>query len=104
MRKRKLFGDAGLFQRGGIAAHDAGVHAELRLGELRAGLHLGEEPVRLPAVRRIDRHVGGANEERGLAVDLAAGGQRALVAQAARGFHQGPRIDVEDRLGLGLIA
>ena len=65
---------------------------------------LGGECVRLPAGGRIDRHVGGADEERGLAADLAPGGQRTVVAQAPRGFDQRSGIDVEHRLGVGLIA
>ena len=35
---------------------------------------------------------------------FAAGGQRALVAQPPRRLDQGPRIDVEHRLGVGLVA
>src|SRR6185437_13394282 len=53
-----------------VAAHDARIHAELRLHELRAGLDLGGEALRLPARRRIDRIVGAAQEEFGLAADL----------------------------------
>ena len=46
-----------------IAPHHAGIHAELRLHELAAGRDLGLEALRLPAGRRIDRHVGRGDEE-----------------------------------------
>src|SRR6185312_11679408 len=75
-----------------VAAHDARIHAELRLHELRAGLDLGGEALRLPARRRIDRIVGAAQEELGLAADLAAGRQLTGVAQPARRAEQLPRI------------
>ena len=54
--------------------------------------------------RRIDRHVGGAEEERRLAGNLAPGRQLAVVAQPPRGLEQRFRIDVEHRLGIGLVA
>ena len=57
--------------RASVAAHDAGIHAELGLRELRAGRDLGRELGRLPVRRRIDRRVGGADEELRLAGDLA---------------------------------
>ena len=44
-----------------------------------------------PARRRIDRHVGGADEELGLAGDLAARGQLAAVADADRGLRSARR-------------
>ena len=46
-----------------VAAHDARIHAELRLHELRAGVDLGLRAPRLPAGRRIDRIVGAAEEK-----------------------------------------
>ena len=46
-----------------VAPHHAGIHAELRLHELAAGRDLALEAFRLPAGRRIDRHVGGGDEE-----------------------------------------
>ena len=61
--ERQLVGDAVLGQPRHVAAHHAGIHAELRLHELRAGGDLGGERCRLPAGRRIDRIVGGAEEE-----------------------------------------
>ena len=36
--------------------------------------------------------------------DLAAGREFTLVAQALRGFDQRPRVDIEHRLGVGLVA
>ena len=68
----------------GVAAHDAGIHAELGLRELRAGRDLGGELDRLPVRRRIDRRVGRPDEEPRLAGDLAAGRQLAAFAASAR--------------------
>ena len=65
---------------------------------------LGNERIRLPALRRIDRRVGGADEKIGVAADLAASRQRAFIAYPARGFDQRFGIDIEDRFGVGLIA
>ena len=59
----QLVGKAVLGKPRHVAAHHAGIHAELRLHELRAGGDLGGKPLRLPAGRRIDRIVGGAEEE-----------------------------------------
>src|SRR5262249_42576728 len=46
-----------------VAPGDAGIHAELRLGELGAGIDLGLEALRLPAGRWIDGRIRGADEE-----------------------------------------
>ena len=64
----------------------------------------GGKAIGLPAIRRIDRHIGGADKEISLAAEPAAVRQRALVAQPACGVDQRPRIDVEYRLGIRLIA
>ena len=87
-----------------VAAHHTGIHAELRLHELRAGVDLGLQAFRLPAGRRVDRIVGAAEEKIGAAGDLAAGRQFAGIAQAARGLQQRARVEIEHRLGVGLIA
>ncbi len=100
----KLVGEAVLGKPRDVAAHHAGIHAELGLRELRAGGDLGGQALRLPAGLRIDRAVGGAEEERRRACDLAAGRQFALVAQTARGFQEHARVDIEHRLGVGLVA
>ena len=88
----------------GVAPHDPSIHAELGLHELGAGCDLGRELVRPPAGRRVDRHIGGAEKELRAARHLASGREHALVAQVARHRGQGRRIDVEHRLGVGLVA
>ena len=88
-----------------VAAHDRGIHAELGLRELRAGRDLGSELVRLPAWRRIDRRVGGAEEEPRGAGDLAPGGELVLVAHAAlRSASEWSRSISNTRFGLRLVA
>ena len=93
-----------LREAGGIAAHDRGIHAELGLCEFGAGCHLGGELVGLPAGGRVDRRVGGAEEEMRGAGNLASGRKLALVAQVPRRCRQRGRVDIEHRLGVGLIA
>src|SRR5262249_15853451 len=97
--RRRVRGNA----RGG-AAHDAEVHAERGLREFGPGGDFGRELVGLPARWRVDRRVGGTEEEARVACDLAPGGKLALVAQLARHGRQRGRIDVEHRLGLRLVA
>ena len=87
-----------------VAPHDVDIHAELGLGELRAGRDLSLEALGLPALRRIDRHVGRADEEVRLAGHLAAGGQFAAIANADRGLDQRAGIEIEHGLGVRLIA
>ena len=60
--------------------------------------------LRLPAGRRIDRVVGAAEEEVRAAADLAAARQFAGIAQAARGLQKLARVEIEHRLGVGLVA
>ena len=85
----------------GVAPHDAGIHAELGLRELGAGRDLGRELVRLPAGRRVDRRVGGAEEELRLAGDLASGRQ---LAACRAGRAPCAVSVVESRSNTGLVS
>jgi hypothetical protein len=87
-----------------IAANHARVHAELRLHEVRARLRLGEQALRIPVGRRVDRHVGGADDELQPAFDLGSGGQLVLGPHARRHRHEVAAVEVEHRLRLGLVA
>ena len=69
-----------------------------------AGRELALEAFRLPIRRRIDRHIGDADEEIRFAGDLAARGQFAAVADADRGRDQRAGVEIEHRLRLRLIA
>src|SRR5664280_1177611 len=102
--ERQLLGGAVLRQPRHVAAHHAGIHAELRLYELRAGIDLGLQSFRLPAGLWVNRIVGAAEEEIGAAGNFAPRGQFAGVAPPARGFQQRTRIEIEHRLGIGLVA
>ena len=75
-------------ERADVASHQCRIHAELGLHELGAGRDLAAEARRLPIGGRIDRQVGGAKEEGGLARNLAAGWQFAFIAQPPRGLKQ----------------
>ncbi len=86
-----------------IAAHHAGIHTELRLHELRAGVDLGLQAGRSPAGRRIDRIVGAAEEKIGASGDLATGRQFAGVAKPPRGIEQRTRIEIKHRHGIRLV-
>ena len=102
-QQRNLVGNAVLGEPCDVAAHHAGIHAELGLHELRAGAELGLERGRLPVRRRIDRVVGGAEKKRGAPGHLAPRGQFAGVAQFPRRFQERARIDVEYGLGIRLV-
>ena len=104
IEKRQFVGETVLGKPRHIAAHHAGIHAELRLHELRAGVELGLQRLRLPAGLWVDRIVGGAEKEIGTAGNLAPRRQFAAVAQSPRGFQQLTRIEIEHRLGIGLVA
>src|SRR5689334_12499633 len=83
--------------------HDTRIHAELCLHKLGARIDLGLQPCRFPSRRRIDRVVGTAEKEIKIAADLPASGKLAYVPQASRGIEQRARIEIKDRLGVGLI-
>ncbi len=102
--QRDAIGQSVLGKPRDVAAHDLDVHAKLRLSELRAGGNLALQALRHPVCGRIDRHVGSANEEVGLAGDLAAREQFAAVADRDRGFDQRAGIEIEHRFGIRLIA
>ncbi len=87
-----------------VTAGDACIHAELRLRKLRAGCDLRGQSLGLPSRRRIDRAVGGAEEKLGLPADFLAARQLASVTQLARGLEQLPRVEIEHRLCVRLVA
>jgi hypothetical protein len=51
----------------------------------------------------IDRVVGAAKKEIKVATDLPARGKLTLVPQTPRGIEERARIEIKDRLGIGLI-
>ncbi len=80
------------------------IEAELGLDELGAGIHLLfqiDDPV---AMRRHEGIGGGADEQAGGTVEFSSGGVLAAVAHAACDVQQGHRVEIEHRLGLGMIA
>ena len=86
-----------------VTSCDLRIHAELSLSELRPGIDLGAQAARLPTGRRIDRAIGYADEEIGVARNLLASHQFVPIANARRNLGQDQRVYVEDRLGVGLI-
>ena len=87
-----------------ISAQHGEVEAILGLHEIRARLDLGLQPVGLPFGLRVLGRIRGADEEPGRGRHGPAGGERAFLPQASGRRHQGPAIDVVDRLGLRLVA
>src|SRR5690606_11089781 len=80
------------------------VEAELRLDEARAGVDLLGQARHLD-LRRHGEGIGrGAEEERRRPIDSRAGKEPALVAQGAERGEQRGAVEIEHRLGLGLIA
>ncbi len=87
-----------------VAAHDLGIHAELRLHKLAARRDLGFQTRRLPVGLGIDRHIGCCDEKIAFARYRLSGRQRSLVAHrdSDRGERRG--VVVEHGLGVGLVA
>ena len=102
---RQFVGHAVLGEPRHVAAHHAGIHAELRLHELRAGRRswLAIRPGASRAADRSDcRRCRGRKSAR--PVTLRPRRQFAGVAQPPRGLEQRARIEIEYRLGVRLVA
>src|SRR5690606_36878779 len=100
----ELLGDALALQPFHVAPRDIEDETELCLRELSAGLDLRNEAVGTPLVIGDTRHVGGADEElRGRQAGPLRR-QHTAVAHAADHGHELDRVEVEYRLGLGLVA
>ena len=87
-----------------IAPQNIRVHAKLGLCELRARLDLLDQARRRPTGLRIDGCVRHTHEESRAAPDHPPMRQAAVIAHLNRGRRQTRGIQIEDRLGLGLIA
>jgi hypothetical protein len=80
------------------------VEDELRLHELRAGGDLLAEPGRAEPGRRRERVLDRSDEPVRRRVQLAPGQQPPLVAHGAGGPHELDAVEVEHRLGVGVVA
>src|SRR5215831_3505853 len=80
------------------------VEDELRLHELRARRHLLAEPGRAERGRGSERVLDRADEPGRRRVQLAAGQQASLVAHGPGGPHELDAVEVEHRLGAGMVA
>ena len=87
-----------------ITGDKTGIHAELRLHELRAGLDLGEQRIGRPSGRGLDRQIRRADGQVRDRADVSPRRNFALVAQARRERDQVARLEIEDRLRVRLIA
>ena len=85
--------------------HEArNVEAVLGLNELRAGRSLFGQPVRSPIVGRREGIFGRAEKHARRRGELAPAQKHATVAHGAGDLQKLDRVEVEDALGLGLIA
>ena len=80
------------------------VEAVLGLAELGSGGDLLGEADRAEIVGRREGVLGGAQEHLRRGRDLAAGQETPLVAHGPDRLKQRDRVEIEDRLGLGMIA
>ena len=87
-----------------IGAHHRHIVAILALNELGAGGNLLGEPVRAEIMRWGEGVDGGAKKHRGRAGELAAGEEFGVVAHDPDGFQERHAVEIEHRLGAGLVA